>query len=162
MKSFVKKPLALVGMTAGMITLSAAPALADSEESLKPRLECVWTDGKTWTALWGYQMGGKDETDFEVGEENYFTSVNKDQGQPTHFVPGHQRGVFATTFTDSSTWVLNGRSETATTRSERCRTQPLPVDGNAVSGAIVPLGLSAAGLGVLAWIANRRRDEATA
>ncbi|MEE2638726.1 MAG: hypothetical protein VYE68_16005 [Acidobacteriota bacterium] len=72
----------------------------------------------TFSLSWGYFNRNYEETpDIPVGSENYFDPGPLDRGQPTHFLPRRQTGVFTTVvpadFGDQIlTWTLVSGGET--------------------------------------------------
>jgi hypothetical protein len=91
----------------------------ESGQSITPAYEGWWQnpDG-TYNLLFGYfNRNTKETPDIPVGPNNHFDSGPPDQGQPTHFLPRRQKGVFTVTvpkdFGDRKlTWTItsNGRT----------------------------------------------------
>lgn len=73
----------------------------------------------TYTLLFGYYNRNlKEEMDIPVGGENRIEPGRPDQGQPTHFLPQRQWGVFTVTVpkdfgNDKITWTLDVRGQKA-------------------------------------------------
>src|SRR5580693_7731310 len=73
--------------------------LHDSGQSVTAAFE-GWFQNKdgTFSMLFGYYNRNlKQELDIPVGENNRFEPGPPDQGQPTHFLPRRQWGVFTVT-----------------------------------------------------------------
>ena len=92
----------------------------ESGQSVTPAFEGWFhnSDG-TFSILWGYyNRNMKQELDIPVGAENRIEPGGPDLGQPTHFLPGRQTGVFLITMpkdfnkTQRLTWTIaaNGQS----------------------------------------------------
>ena len=75
------------------------------------------SDG-TFSLSWGYfNRNYEERPDIPVGSENYFDPGPLDRGQPTHFLPRRQTGVFTTVVPadfddDILTWTLVSGGET--------------------------------------------------
>jgi hypothetical protein len=105
-----------------LLAWPAAPAAAQT--SVSPVLECVITNGDgTYTAVYGYNNPSGSSVLVPVGSTNRFTPAPNDRSQPTVFAPGRHVGVLNVTFTGTITWVLTGRSSTASATSTPCRSQ---------------------------------------
>ena len=108
-------------MRAWKLLLFAAffPLLAEAQ--LAPILDCVKYDpaANTVTADWGYVNTGPTPKTVTPGPGNFFTPAPGFQLQPVTFQPGEFHHVFQTTFdlsvTSSSSWHLQGITETAST-----------------------------------------------
>lgn len=71
----------------------------DSGQSVTPSFEGWWRnpDG-TYNLLFGYMNRNAKETlDVPIGTGNHFSPGLADRGQPTHFLPRRQKGVFTVT-----------------------------------------------------------------
>ena len=75
-------------------------------------------DGRTYTAFEYLNRNSAETLEIPIGPDNAFTPGPADRGQPTHFLPGHQQGVFAVPLPAGSTeeisWTLRIRGETLT------------------------------------------------
>jgi hypothetical protein len=85
----------------------------ESGQSVTPSYEGWWqnADG-SYNLLFGYyNRNTKEELDIPIGPDNHMEPGPADKGQPTHFVPRRQKGVFTVTvpkdFGDKQvTWTL--------------------------------------------------------
>ncbi len=71
----------------------------ESGQSVTPSYEGWWQnpDG-SYNLLFGYfNRNTKESFDIPVGPNNHFDPVPADQGQPTHFLPRRQKGIFTIT-----------------------------------------------------------------
>lgn len=74
----------------------------------------------TFSILFGYfNRNFKEELDIPIGPENHIDPGGPDQGQPTHFVPRRQWGIFTVTVpkdfgSKKLTWTLTANGETTT------------------------------------------------
>lgn len=100
-------------------------AIVDSASSLvTPFLNCIYSNGNgNYSAVFGYENPNNSMVSIPIGNLNYFTTSNQDQGQPSLFSPGINNMVFTTAFTSNISWKLNNTTITATTSSNKC-----PVD----------------------------------
>lgn len=106
-------------------TLTAPPI---TSMSVSPILECVAVnvDG-TYTARFGYESQNTVPVTISIEEENKFTPVPKDRGQPTVFQPGRIYNAFEVIFNGNTlTWHLTGpdgqrRNLKASRNSARCQ-----------------------------------------
>ena len=90
--------LALLPATAPAQTLPLEP-FHDSGQSITAAFE-GWFQNKdgTFSILLGYyNRNQKQEVDIPIGPDNRIEPGGPDQGQPTHFLPGRQWGVFTIT-----------------------------------------------------------------
>ena len=96
-------------------------------DRVAPVSQCVVDRGPRvsprYLARWGY----RNPAAFAVAvptvprTENTFTTAPYLRGQPEVFAPGTRSDAFTTTFTGGSqTWLLNGATATASSRSHRC------------------------------------------
>ncbi|MEE2637576.1 MAG: hypothetical protein VYE68_10120, partial [Acidobacteriota bacterium] len=99
----------------------------------------------TISLSWGYFNRNSEETvDVPVGSENRIGPGEPDQGQPTHFLPQRQRGVFTVTvpgdFGDNEVvWTLTFRGETQAIPGHLHRDWLLDALGGAASGDTPPV-----------------------
>jgi hypothetical protein len=88
---------------------------------LTPLLECVAeTADHHLIAHFGFSNQDKLPRRVGVGPENQFDRSDPDSCQPTTFTPGTSHDVFAVGFVDELTWIVGGRSVTASRSSPRC------------------------------------------
>ncbi len=72
----------------------------------------------TFSLLFGYfNRNQKEELEIPVGPQNHIDPGGPDQGQPTHFLPGRQWGVFTVTVpadfgSNKLTWILISNGQT--------------------------------------------------
>ncbi len=95
-------------------------------QPVSPVLECVAPN--SGFARWGYNNPNTDPVDIPLGSTNEFVPGGS-LGQPTHFSPGRQAGVFITPYDGSNVvWKLNGRTATAGASGSKCADdrQPQP------------------------------------
>ncbi len=107
--------IALVLPAAAQFKFKQVPVTRPQEsgQSVTPSYEGWWrnADG-SYNLLFGYLNRNTKETlDIPMGAENHFDPGPADRGQPTHFVPRRQKGVFTVTvpkdFGDKQlTWTL--------------------------------------------------------
>ncbi len=118
----------MAGVCAGILVslslLSAAPQLAiepkhDSGQSITPAFEGWYPnpDGTSNILIGYYNRNLKQDLDIPVGPNNKIEPGGPDQGQPTHFLPGRQWGVFTITvpkdFGDKKlTWTITVNGKT--------------------------------------------------
>ena len=122
--------LATVAVGAFLVA-GAGPAGATQQF---PILECVFHDKGTgqYNAEWGYNNNDNSNSDtLPIGSDNSFSPTPEGRGQPTVFQPGQHDNVFAVTWNGvgSLTWTLSNHSESATTTSTACSTNPVPLIG---------------------------------
>ncbi len=93
---------------------------------LRPIIECVAEieDGRL-VAVFGYKNKRDTIVDIPLGDANKFTPSPIDRGQPTSFLPGRQRRVFAVPLPSDDdgsklAWHVSGRTATVSSASERC------------------------------------------
>ena len=76
------------------------------------------SDGRTYAAFEYLNRNSEETLEIPVGPDNRVAPGPADQGQPTHFLPGHQHGVFAVPLPDDTTtevsWTLTIREQTVT------------------------------------------------
>jgi len=104
----------------------AAPAQAlpdeplhNSGQSVTPAFEGWFqnADG-TYSILFGYyNRNQREELDIPIGPDNHIEPGGPDRGQPTHFLPGRQWGLFTITVpkdfgTQKLTWTLTSNGHT--------------------------------------------------
>ncbi len=123
--------LELVVLAAGSFVIAGAgPA---SASNTKPILECVFHDTKTgqYNSLWGYWNNSSSVENIPVGSNNNFSPSPQGRGQPTAFQPGTHDNVFSVTWNGSGslTWTIDNHSDTASTGSKQCATNPVPILG---------------------------------
>ena len=77
-------------------------------------------DGKKYFVFGYMNRNWLEELDVPIGPDNSFNIGDPDQGQPTHFLPGRQHGMFTVTvpkdFTPEQrlTWTIVVNGETTT------------------------------------------------
>ena len=75
-------------------------------------------DGQIYTVFGYLNKNSEEMLDISVGPNNAIAPGPADQGQPTHFLPGHHDGVFVVALPKGSTaeitWTLSVRGETIT------------------------------------------------
>lgn len=103
-----------------------ASPLSKTHRRLRPVIECVAEieDGRL-VAVFGYKNKKNTIVDIPLGESNKFTPPPIDRGQPTNFLPGRQRRVFAAPLPSDDdgselVWRLAGRTATASSTTKRC------------------------------------------
>ena len=73
-------------------------------------------DGRIYAAFEYLNRNSAETLDIPIGPDNTMSPGPADQGQPTHFLPGHQHGVFAVPVPDEAsteiTWTLRLRGQT--------------------------------------------------
>ncbi len=118
--------LAALVAAAGMLAAGAAPEgqlpggsiTRDTGQSVAPVYEGWYeTEDGTVEASFGYMNRNWKETlDIPVGPDNRISPGPADQGQPTHFVPRRQIGIFTVRvpadLATEMTWTLTSRGET--------------------------------------------------
>ncbi|MCL6510640.1 MAG: ExeM/NucH family extracellular endonuclease [Anaerolineae bacterium] len=109
------------GLGVGTVTVIVQP-LPPQVKPVRPVLACVAPSGhRQFTAYFTYRNDNAYPVVIPVGPRNRFLPAPHNRNQPTIFLPGRQ-GYFAVEFrTPFVTWVLDGRVETATWFSKRCR-----------------------------------------
>jgi hypothetical protein len=94
-----------------------------STVKVSPILECVATTATGHEARFGYNNPGPLAMQVFVGNQNRFTSLPNDRGQPTLFLLGRKINVFATPIGAGNTvWSLTAKTATATPTSKACTT----------------------------------------
>lgn len=163
---------AVITVAAMLLVVGAFSGIASASHKQTPIVECVFQDAKThlWNSLWGYNNSSGSVENIPIGSGNAFSPGAQAQGQPTAFQPGQNDNVFTVTWSGSGslTWTLNGETASATTSSNKCATNPVPIIpgtegwGIGLPFAFVALGIL--GLGVYSWradtgliVARRRR-----
>ena len=118
--------LAALVAAAGVLAAGAAPEgqlpggsiTRDSGQSVAPVYEGWYeTEDGTVEASFGYMnRNWKEALDIPVGPDNRISPGPADQGQPTHFVPRRQIGIFTVRVpadpATEVTWTLTSRGET--------------------------------------------------
>ncbi len=117
---------------------------------ISPVLECVVNEGGHYRAFWGYNNPTGSQQQILIGSRNRFTTAsNGDEGQPTQFAQGRAFQAFSTTFSSGATqtWVLDGKTSSASANSTPCKVVDLevtktvdnatPVQGDNVTFTIV-------------------------
>jgi cysteine-rich repeat protein len=112
------------------VTLTSRPLLSDPN-LVRPVLECVEKASESsFIARFGYRNDAVEDVGVSVGANNKFTPSPQDRGQPTVYLPGRQRYVFAVTFNgDNLVWKLGPRTSTASRNSAACQLADAGVDG---------------------------------
>ena len=152
--SFVVASLAAVLL---LVTTMSGTASASHKQT--PILECVFQDTRThqWNTLWGYDNTSGSVQNIAIGSGNSFSPGAQNQGQPTAFKPGRNDNVFVVTWngTGTLTWTLNGQSASATTSSNKCATNPVPIvpgtGGWNLALPVAVVALMMLGLGLYSW-----------
>ena len=142
--------LVLAGSTGGTLPLAASGQLPlgparSSGQTITPAYEGWYTnpDG-TINLSWGYFNRNTEEAvEIPVGPGNQLSPGGPDLGQPTHFLPGRHRGVFAVTvpadFGDNEiSWTLDFRGASITIPAHTHRDWVLDAIGGAASGNTPP------------------------
>ncbi len=146
--------LAMVGfVAAGIFGLTAGGAGASQQF---PILECVFHDTGTgqYNSLWGYSNNGS-ATTIPIGNSNGFSPTPQNRGQPTAIKAGTNDNVFVVTWNGagSLTWTLSNHSVSATTSSNACASNPVPIAGDGpwylLPFALLAIGI--AGVGFCCW-----------
>ena len=123
MHPFRRSVIALTAVVACVSIVSVAEAQAPrSPLSLEPigaTGEAIWPAFEAWsrnedgtvTLLLGYFNRNDEMMDVPIGEDNYMGPGGEDMGQPTHFLPGRNYGVFSVTVpqeqaTQRLTWTI--------------------------------------------------------
>lgn len=143
-------------MMGGIVVAGSAPALAAVDCSVtptnasctktRPVVECVWLNGDgTFTALFGTNNTGTEDTVFPYGPRNAITPAPANRAQPTLIPKGRKKGTFFTTGTTTVSWKLGTRTATARTTTRKCATKPVTAFGDARAlvvgaGAILAVG----------------------
>jgi hypothetical protein len=98
---------------------------------LHPRLTCVAQEAnKNYVAIFGYRNDSATIINVPVANDNKFSSAPINRNQPTTFLPGAQARAFAVSFDGRKiTWMLNGRTASASVDSPRCDANGDRVDG---------------------------------
>lgn len=124
--------LATLALVAGVAVMAQSPSLPiiSSHQPYYARGQNVvplyrgWftgSDGRIY-AVYDYLNRNSEEIlDIPIGSDNAIAPGEADQGQPTHFLPGHQQGVFAVPVPEGGnrelTWTLTIRGQTFGTPS---------------------------------------------
>jgi hypothetical protein len=115
--------LTLVGTGAVMVTgqQQALPGEPQHQfgASITPAFEGWFTnkDGSHSFLIGYYNRNQNQELDIPIGPDNHFEPGPPDRGQPTHFLPGRQWGMFSITVPkdfppkQEITWVLNANGQ---------------------------------------------------
>ena len=102
-------------------------------QSLTPTVNCVWhnTDG-TYTAVFGYKNTSPTyDMTVPAGILNFTYPGNWNVGQPTYLPRGTVSSSFYDIFTGTQvSWILVGKTATATTSSTKCAKNPVPALGS--------------------------------
>jgi serine protease len=93
---------------------------SSSSTNVRPVLECVVPHGSLMSAVFGYMNPRTTTVSIPFGSSN--TRVSTNLRQPTAFLPGRQRAVFAADVaaTGTASWTLSGQTVTASARSPVC------------------------------------------
>ena len=121
--------------TTGTVT-HAPDATRAGCNALHPRLECVAMDAAgALTAVFGYTSDLTANVNVPVGTKNKIAPFPDDRGQPTYFLPGERKNVFAVPLPGGSiSWTLGVETATATDSSPRCTAVPCDASGGLVVG----------------------------
>lgn len=153
---------------AAAVALLAAPAVAQPPRpplALEPRGstgEAVWPAYEGWsrsddgslTLLLGYYNRNDEIVEIPVGEDNRLGPGDADRGQPTHFLPGRNWGVFSITVPpdraeEKLTWTVrvnNQRSEIAFWANPAYYTDPFLNQANGNAPPVLRIGADGADL----------------
>src|SRR5262245_58430902 len=108
--------LSIIGIAAQQLPLEPN---RERGQSVTPAFEGWFrnADGTTTLLIGYYNRNSKEAIDIPVGPNNRIEPGGPDMGQPTHFVPRRQFGVFTITvprdFADKKlTWTLTANGET--------------------------------------------------
>jgi hypothetical protein len=116
----------ILGMIAGGIFLSAQTQLPEPRRQfgagITPSFEGWFynPDGSRSFLVGYYNRNSQQELDIPIGPNNRMEPGGPDMGQPTHFLPGRQTGMFVLPVpkdfkpTDSYVWTLVANGQTAT------------------------------------------------
>ena len=117
------RALLCVGIVAAVLSAQSLPVepFHDRGQSVTPAFEGWFqnADG-TYSISFGYFSRNQvEELDVPTGPENRIEPGGPDQGQPTHFIPGRQWGLFMVTVPkdfgkNKLTWTLTVNGQTAT------------------------------------------------
>jgi len=95
------------------LRLPGAFVVHDSGQAVWPVYEGFWVeeDGTTYVAFGYLNKNHVEEVDVPVGPDNLLSPGPSDQGQPTHFVPRRQTGIFTfplpAGISEPVVWTLN-------------------------------------------------------
>jgi hypothetical protein len=111
--------LALVVSPSSQQTIQPAPIPHDSGQGVTPAFEGWYrnADG-TFTLSFGYfNRNYREALEIPVGPNNRFEPAPADQGQPTHFLPRRQTGIFTVVVpkdfgTQKLTWTITAHGQT--------------------------------------------------
>ncbi len=111
--------VALTVFGASQQTIQPAPIPHDSGQGVAPAFEGWYrnADG-TFTLSFGYfNRNYREALDIPVGPNNRFDPAPADQGQPTHFLPRRQTGIFTVVVprdfgTQKLTWTIAAHGQT--------------------------------------------------
>jgi hypothetical protein len=111
--------LALAVSASSQQTIQPAPIPHDSGQGVAPAFEGWYRnpDG-TFTLSFGYfNRNYREALDIPVGPNNRFDPAPADQGQPTHFLPRRQTGIFTVVVpkdfgTQKLTWTVTAHGQT--------------------------------------------------
>jgi hypothetical protein len=114
---------AVIAMVSSALRAQHLPAepLHDSGQGVTGAFE-GWFKNKdgTFSLLFGYyNRNQKEDLDIPIGPQNHLDPGGADQGQPTHFLPGRQWGIFTVTVpadfgSNKLTWTLISNGQTTT------------------------------------------------
>jgi hypothetical protein len=117
--------LIAAGLLAGGVFLSAqAPQVPEPRRQFGASITPVYegwfynADGSRSFLIGYYNRNSRQELDIPIGPNNRFEPGGPDMGQPTHFMPGRQWGIFIVPAprefkpTDSYTWTLSANGQT--------------------------------------------------
>ena len=87
----IPRPLGLIGtLVCASAAAASLPAAASAAINISPAQECLTFNATSQTVnyrLAGVNADGADET-LSVGDNNLFSPIPADRGQPVQFVPG--------------------------------------------------------------------------
>jgi len=117
------------------VTSSAAVTLSSTK--VYPLLECLKDNGDgTYTAFLGYRNDASSSSIIPVGGSNGFSPAPLDRGQPSTFLTGSQKYVFAVNFDGKDIiWRIGENLLTISSSSGRCPAQVCLIDGHNTSCA---------------------------
>jgi hypothetical protein len=146
--------LIAAGLLAGGVFLSAqAPQVPEPRRQFGASITPVYegwfynADGSRSFLIGYYNRNSRQELDIPIGPNNRFEPGGPDMGQPTHFVPGRQWGIFIVPAprefkpTDSYTWTLSANGQTT---SIPFRLHPDDQNGKTVQGPLAQMSAAPA------------------
>ncbi len=156
----------------GVLWAPGASAADAAKKSLTPFVDCYFlnADG-TVTVSIGVTSTNATTVTVPVGGENKVTNVaaavKDDLGQPTVFLPGTRRNVWAPTVTmrdidKGADWELTGNKVQLAASVTSCSEKPVPAEGNALAVLAFAAVVTVAGALALSGRPGRRTGRAPA